>query len=155
MPRSKDPQKYPDWYGRALLGAYRADQPIRLPMPTKADALRTRQRLYAFIRATEAQEDKDLVRDEHRQTPMFHKVTINAKDDADGHYVELSNINMIPPALQGVIAGLPDIEAERVKAAIAEIEEADPTAKHVPLDDSDSIASRLFRNPIGDSNNDK
>lgn len=155
MPRSKNPEKYPSWYDTLLIGAYNATEPVYLPFPNKSEAMRVRQKIYAFIRAREHEEFHTGVSIPLRKTPKYHKVTLTVESFKAGWAIALRNINLPTAEAEAILAALDptDYEAEAHKAqarAAMETEvsrSAEESSERAPAPyptDNDDIASRLF-----------
>jgi hypothetical protein len=91
MARSLNPDNYPEYYGKALLGVYNSGREIKIDTPTPS---RLRQRLYAYINALDKREDKTMTDWEHRFAPRYRQVSITAH----AGYVLLSSKNHGPEA---------------------------------------------------------
>lgn len=115
MARSKNPDNYPPYYREALLGVARCGTPLALNVP---DGMRLRQRLYAYINALEAHEERNSIPYAFRDSLKMRQVNITSRDGAV--WLESKQHGVEADAFRQALSTLPQVpHAEEIDAILA------------------------------------
>jgi hypothetical protein len=123
MPRSKNPENYPATYKALLESAGAVPDGLRVKFSSRADMMRTRASLYAYINAVAFQEDEANVDYEFRKSPDYRQVMLKP----EGYELLLMHKRYTP-------------ESECIERALANLGVSTPLDTTPPIDDAITAA---------------